>query len=166
LPPIVREAVDFAVRSPAVEVRFEVPEELWPVNADASQLVQVINNLAVNAVQAMPQGGTLWVAAENLPAGEPRGLPSRAAVLVQVGDTGVGIPPENLAKIFEPFFTTKEDGTGLGLATTRSIVSKHGGQLRVESEVGRGTRISVVLPAAAGRPAAAPQPENVVSKSA
>jgi PAS domain S-box-containing protein len=166
LPPIVREAVDFAVRSPAVEVRFAVPEELWPVNADASQLVQVINNLAVNAVQAMPQGGTLSVLAENLPAGDPRGLPSRAAVLVLVGDTGVGIPPENLAKIFEPFFTTKEEGTGLGLATTRSIVSKHGGQLRVESEVGRGTRISVVLPAAAARSAAAPQPENVVSKSA
>jgi PAS domain S-box-containing protein len=148
LPNLIREAVNFAVQSPMVKARFEVPDDLWKVEADSSQLLQVINNLAVNAVQAMPQGGQLSVVARNQEFRASEGAPVRRWVLITVADTGVGIPPENLAKIFEPFFTTKKTGTGLGLATTRSIISKHGGQLKVDSMVGLGTKITIQLPAA------------------
>ena len=148
LPALIREAVEFAVQSPAVKARFEIPDTLWSVEADSSQLLQVINNLAVNAVQAMPQGGRLSVTARNQAISAAGGMPPRRWVLITVADTGVGIPAENLAKIFEPFFTTKKTGTGLGLATTRSIVTKHGGDLKVDSVMGLGTKITIQLPAA------------------
>ncbi len=118
-----------------------VVEQAMPpplVRGDAAQLQQVLVNLVVNAVQAMPEGGTLRVWTTT---GEGK-------VRVALEDTGVGIPPENLGRVFMPFFTTKDvgEGTGLGLAVVHGIVALHGGSARVESEVGRGTRFEVELP--------------------
>jgi signal transduction histidine kinase len=149
-----------------VELRFQLVDDLWEVEADEIQLLQVVNNLAVNAVQAMPGGGTLSITAENLMADPDH---SDAAgqtrwVKLTVADTGVGIPPENITRIFEPFFTTKPKGTGLGLATCYAVISKHGGKLRVESVPGQGTTFQILLPGRVG--AVQAPPVKVVSKSA
>ncbi len=151
LPGIIRESVGLAVmEAPAVHVAVVTAPDLWEVEADASQLGQVINNLALNAVQAMDQQGTLQVTARNLLLAEGRGaLPAGSRVVqVSLADTGSGISPENLRKIFDPFFTTKATGTGLGLATVYAIVTRHGGRMEVESTVGRGTTFHLYLPAA------------------
>ncbi|MDI1247956.1 MAG: ATP-binding protein [Lacunisphaera sp.] len=125
-----------------------------PILGDATQLHQVLLNLCVNARDAMPNGGTLVLSADNLMvdatsrAAWPDVAPGRY-VLIEVADSGTGIPPEMLEHIFEPFFTTKsaELGTGLGLSTSLGIVRSHGGFIRVESEPGQGTRFRLLLPA-------------------
>jgi two-component system cell cycle sensor histidine kinase/response regulator CckA len=132
--------------------------DLWPVKADLSQFEQVIVNLAVNARDAMPNGGKLEVRTSNVSAAECarypyKEMPAADYVLVEVKDTGVGVPPELIEKIFEPFFSTKEvgKGTGLGLSTVYGIVKQTGGFIYLESEVGKGTTFRIFLP----RPAAA-----------
>jgi len=164
--PLIREAATLALHHSSVDLRFELADDLWETEADEIQLLQVINNLAVNAVQAMPGGGTLSISAENLALGldHPDAGGHARWIRLAVADTGVGIPPENLARIFEPFFTTKPKGTGLGLATCYAVVSKHGGKLRVESVPERGTTFHILLPAVAA--GVQPVPEKVVSKSA
>ncbi len=148
LRPVLVEAADFAVQNTPVKLECEVEPGLWEVEADEAQLVQVFNNLAVNAVQAMPGGGRLVVRANNEALEPPiPGLPSRHWIAISVADTGVGIPPEHMAKIFEPFFTTKPKGTGLGLATAYAVISKHGGHLRVDSVPNQGTTFHIRLPA-------------------
>lgn len=136
-------------------VKLEVKEGrgLWPVKADLNQFEQVIVNLAVNARDAMPEGGTLSIRTANLTASEAvhyaaEGLPPADHVLVEVSDTGMGIPKDIIDKIFEPFFSTKEvgKGTGLGLSTVYGIVKQTGGTVQVESEPGRGTVFRVFLP--------------------
>lgn len=154
---LLREAEDMArVAFPkSIQVQLQIPNELWPVRADAAQLSQVIMNLAVNARDAMPEGGELCFAGETLVVGDaglsgvPDLKPGRYAVL-RVSDTGCGIPPEHLKKIFDPFFTTKPvgKGTGLGLAIVHDIMRNHHGAIRVESRLGRGTTFSLFLPAA------------------
>ena len=134
---------------------------LWPVKVDANKFEQVIVNLAVNARDAMPDGGTLTVRTANVPAsacaGYGGGLPEADHVLIEVEDTGTGIPPEVVDKIFEPFFTTKEvgKGTGLGLSTVYGIVQQTGGTLQVASEPGRGSTFRVFLPRHVGESATA-----------
>ncbi len=130
--------------------------DLWPIFADATQLHQVLMNLTINARDAMPDGGSLSIAAENLVLDENYAKMNIDAkigpyVVVTVADTGTGIPPEILERIFDPFFTTKEPGkgTGLGLSTTLGIVKSHGGFVSVDSDVGRGTQFKVYLPAEA-----------------
>jgi CheY-like chemotaxis protein len=158
----------------AIRLETKVPTDLWTVSADATQLHQVLLNLCVNARDAMPRGGTLTIAAENvtLDAESGRSLhPSAQAgsyLRIAVEDTGTGMPPEVLRRLFEPFFTTKEvgKGTGLGLASCQTIIKGHGGFLRVQSEVGKGSRFEVYLPARTGkgtdvvRPAAADLPRG------
>jgi len=137
--------LDKAIR---IEVRLDAP--LRHVRGDPAQLQQVILNLAVNARDAMPDGGTLAIrtSVEDLGAGVQPGLPAGPHLVLSVADTGVGIPKENLERVFEPFFTTKPEGrgTGLGLATAYGIVKGHGGAVRVASEVGGGSRFTVFLP--------------------
>ncbi len=137
-----------------IRIVTDVPQDLWLINGDPTQLHQVLINLAVNARDAMPHGGTLTLTATNLTvAGQFASMSQEAKagphVLLQVTDTGLGIPPELRERIFDPFFTTKEPGkgTGIGLATVHTIVKSHGGFLNVESEVGRGTTFKIYLPA-------------------
>lgn len=133
---------------------FQLGKEVWPVTGDPTQLHQVLMNLVVNARDAMPEGGTLEVVAENVVLDEvyagmnPDAKPG-AYVVISVVDTGTGIPPEIRDRIFEPFFTTKEigQGTGLGLSTVLAIVRSHGGFIHLYSEVGKGSRFKVYLSA-------------------
>jgi two-component system cell cycle sensor histidine kinase/response regulator CckA len=129
--------------------------EVWPVKADVNQFEQVIVNLAVNARDAMPDGGKLMIRTENVTDPGPAaaiegrgGAPAGDHVLIEVRDTGQGIPPELMEKIFEPFFTTKEigKGTGLGLSTVFGIVKQSGGTIDVQSQVGEGTAFRIYLP--------------------
>lgn len=153
---LVREAAEMArVAFPkSIRVQLQLPNDFWPVRADAAQLSQVIMNLAVNARDAMPEGGELRFSGENVVVGSeaPGGVvelaPGNYAVL-RVSDTGCGIAAEHLPKIFNSFFTTKPvgKGTGLGLAIVRDIVRSHGGAIRVESSPGDGTTFSIFLPA-------------------
>ena len=126
-------------RGEGIEIKLETENELAFVSGDAGQLQQAVIALATNAIDAMPNGGTLTITARN----------QDQQVLVEVSDTGVGISPENLQKIFEPFFTTKEvgHGTGLGLAVCYGILTEHGGGLDVQSTVGAGTTFTITLPA-------------------
>ncbi|ODN68694.1 cell cycle histidine kinase CckA [Methylobrevis pamukkalensis] len=127
--------------------------DLWPVMADLNQFEQVVINLAVNARDAMPRGGTLSITTHNITAAEAerldyQGFPPADYVLIEVTDTGTGMPPEVMEKIFEPFFSTKEvgKGTGLGLSTVYGIVKQTGGYIYPESEVGKGTVFRIYLP--------------------
>jgi PAS domain S-box-containing protein len=137
----------------SIETQMDITRDLWTVFADPTQLHQVFMNLAVNAHDAMPDGGTLIISAENLWIDESY---ARMYVDAKVGpyiaiaitDTGVGIAPEIMDRIFDPFFTTKEvgKGTGLGLSTVVGIIKSHGGFVSVHSEVGKGSRFQVYLP--------------------
>ncbi len=127
--------------------------EVWPVKVDLSQFEQVIVNLAINARDAMPDGGRLTVRASNITQAQARkfdgwSLPAGDYVLVEVADTGTGIPPEIIGRIFEPFFSTKEvgKGTGLGLSTVYGIIKQTGGFILPESEVGKGTVFRIFMP--------------------
>ena len=138
-------------------VEVNVPNDLWAINADPTQIHQVLLNLAVNARDAMPRGGTITISAENLMLDENYAAMNLDAkpgqyILVSVTDSGSGIPPEIQEKIFEPFFTTKEPGkgTGLGLATVFSIVKSHGGFIKLYSEIGKGTNFRLYFPAIIG----------------
>jgi PAS domain S-box-containing protein len=135
-------------------IETKTPQDLWSLYANATQLHQVLLNLCVNAKDAMPNGGTLTIAGENVCLDESYARMHPEAkvgpyVLFSVSDTGKGIPPAILDRIFDPFFTTKErgHGTGLGLSTVHSIVKGHGGFLTVYSEVGKGSRFQIYLPA-------------------
>ncbi|MFH1118172.1 MAG: ATP-binding protein [Pseudomonadota bacterium] len=151
---LLKDSAAFALRGSKALCRFSIPEDLWHVDMDVGQIHQVINNLVVNAIQAMPDGGTIQVEAENMTVGKTDGLPLKDGRYVRIGvrDTGIGIPGEYLQKIFDPYFTTKETGTGLGLATSYSIVRKHGGTMTVQSEVGVGSSFHFYLPASGRMP--------------
>jgi two-component system, cell cycle sensor histidine kinase and response regulator CckA len=131
----------------------ERSSDLWAVKADQSQFEQVIVNLAVNARDAMPEGGKLTLRATNITADEcrhlaPKGMPQGEYVLVEVSDSGTGIPPDIIDHIFEPFFSTKEvgKGTGLGLSTVYGIVKQTGGFIYPETTIGKGTTFRIFLP--------------------
>jgi two-component system, NtrC family, sensor kinase len=125
------------------------------VQGDADQLKQVFLNLLINSLQSMPSGGRITVGAAPWPGSEPGG--TRWAQ-VRIEDTGAGIPPEQLRRVFDPFYTTKRDGTGLGLAICNGIVEQHQGEIQLESEVGKGTAVSVRLPLIEGKLEGEPWP--------
>jgi two-component system NtrC family sensor kinase len=127
-------------RGDDIQIEVEAQENLPMVSGDVGQLQQAVVALATNAIDAMPDGGTLTL----------RAIHSGSRVLVQVKDSGIGIAPENMTKIFDPFFTTKDvgRGTGLGLAVCYGILSDHGGRLDVRSSVGVGTTFTITLPVA------------------
>jgi PAS domain S-box-containing protein len=145
---VIRDAARLAVRGTNVRCEFSLEEGLWGAFVDEGQIGQVINNLAVNAVHAMPGGGILRVDAENVAIGKgevPHVKPGKY-VKVTVSDEGTGIPPEILPRIFEPYFTTKENGSGLGLATCYTIMKGHGGNIFAESTPGRGATLRLFIP--------------------
>jgi CheY-like chemotaxis protein len=143
------ESVAFAVRGSNVRPEFAIAEDLWLVDGDEDQMYQVIYNVVLNAVQAMPQSGRIVVQAENvcLRAGEVAQLQEGRYIKIAVQDYGCGIPKDVLPKIFDPYFTTKETGSGLGLAAAYAIVTKHDGCLTVTSKVAMGTTVFIYLPA-------------------
>ncbi len=144
---LLKESAEFAVRGSNSRCEYTIPEDLWSVEIDEGQISQVINNLVINAKQAMPEGGIVNIAAENLKIKEIGHLSGKRYIKISIQDSGVGIPHEYLSKIFDPYFTTKQEGNGLGLATCYSIIKKHDGSVTVESEPGHGTTVKVLLPA-------------------
>lgn len=148
---LLRDTVEFVLRGSNVRSRLDIPEDLWPVDIDNGQISQVVQNLVINARQAMHEGGVIDIHAKNLivDLDESKSLSIRQGkhVKISIQDHGPGIPEENLSKIFVPYFTTKEKGTGLGLAISYSIIQKHEGNIMVDSELGKGTTFDIYLPA-------------------
>ncbi|MDP2898845.1 MAG: PAS domain S-box protein, partial [bacterium] len=146
---ILTEAVDFALSGSAVRCEFSVSELLWPVKVDVAQVSQAINNLVLNAVQAMPEGGAIRICAENVAPEDRRPAPLGKGryVKVSIQDTGIGIPREHFGRIFDPYFTTKPGGSGLGLATAYTVIRRHSGHISFESEPGVGSTFYIYLPA-------------------
>jgi two-component system, cell cycle sensor histidine kinase and response regulator CckA len=148
---ILRDAVRLARAGTNTEVSISVPDTVANIRVDRAQILQVFQNLIINAIQALPErGGKLWLSGMNVQLAEDTmpGVRAGDYVRVEVKDNGCGIASENLEKVFEPFFTTKQQGTGLGLPMVRSIVRKYGGEVVVNSIVGMGTSFQILLPQA------------------
>ncbi|MFZ5758479.1 MAG: PAS domain S-box protein [Thermodesulfobacteriota bacterium] len=144
---IIRESATFVLRGSNVTCEFQMANDLWLGDIDADQISQVIQNMVINARQAMPDGGTILISCRNRPM--ENNAPSSASEFLEISisDSGIGIPAAFLDKIFDPYFTMKEQGTGLGLAICHSIVRNHGGSITVNSSPGRGTTFTLLLPA-------------------
>lgn len=164
---VISEILDFfspTARTAKIEIKVFIPADLPLVPLDRDLFKQALLNLLLNAEQAMPKGGELTILAGTLKAddekqkkkpkrseeGRPRSTLHGHKVLLSLIDTGKGIPPEVLPKVFKPFFSTKTGGSGLGLPTVKKIVEAHGGTIDVQSEVGRGTKFTLCLPAHPG----------------
>jgi PAS domain S-box-containing protein len=157
LPTIIRNAVSQALSDVDLAAEYALPDDLWPVQGDAGQISQAISNIALNAKEAMPSGGTIKVAAANVRLGsenstsEPN-IPAGPFVKITIMDQGGGISAENLSRIFDPYFSTKgifsQKGLGLGLTLAYAFIKKHGGYITVASEVERGASFNIYLPAA------------------
>jgi PAS domain S-box-containing protein len=147
--PFLRDTAEFALSGSNVKSEYFIPEDIWYVVVDEGQISQVINNLVINAGQAMPAGGTINISAENVLVEERDQVPLEKGkyVRISVTDQGTGISQKHLNKIFDPFFTTKQKGSGLGLATSFTLVKNNGGHIAVHSELDIGTTVDVYLPA-------------------
>ncbi|AGF76893.1 PAS domain S-box [Desulfocapsa sulfexigens DSM 10523] len=146
---IIEDSACFILRGSNVSCNFHCDNDLWPVEIDQGQVSQVIQNIIINADQAMPKGGEVNVYCSNVSC-EQCGelpLPPRDYLRISIQDSGIGMAGSLLENIFDPYFTTKQEGSGLGLAVSHSIISKHGGYITVESEPGRGTTFTLYLPA-------------------
>jgi len=157
---LLTESIPFTCVGSPVKGETTCPENLWWIEADPGQIGQVFQNITINAIQAMPTGGTIKVWAENLTLGTDSDLPLSAGryIKISVRDQGMGIPAEHLPRIFDPYFTTKQKGSGLGLASAYAIIKKHDGHIAVESKPGVVTTFYIYLPAVEGQ--VTPQPEE------
>jgi PAS domain S-box-containing protein len=163
---LIKESATFALRGSDVRLELSLPDDLWPVEVDEGQMNQVINNVVINADEAMPAGGILKIGAENSILKEVSALPLPKGkyIRIDIKDTGVGISKDHLDRIFEPYFTTKKKGSGLGLSTVYSIIKNHGGYIVAESAQNKGSAFHIYLPASK-KPARAkkePAPRNAV----
>lgn len=160
---VIKDSAEFSLLGSKVALDFDIDDNLWAAEVDAGQISQVIQNLVINAVHAMPEGGTITIRSQNIQSNSTRAavLPLKAGTYVKISvrDHGCGITEDVRDKIFDPFYTTKQEGSGLGLSVVHSIVSKHGGYIDVQSEPGKFTEFSVFLPALGNVP-------NKVNKSA
>ncbi|NOY53473.1 MAG: response regulator [Deltaproteobacteria bacterium] len=143
---VIRDAVEFALTGTNVKAEFSVAGDLWFADVDVDQIGQVMNNLALNAVQAMPEGGCIRVGASNVTEAPGDLAPGRYIQII-VTDEGLGIAGKDLHRIFDPYFSTREQGSGLGLASVYSIIHRHGGCVTVDSVEGEGATFKVYLPA-------------------
>jgi CheY-like chemotaxis protein len=153
LRPVIEKAVKFALSGSHTDYQLDAVEDLWPVMADEGQLAQVIQNIALNANEAMAGRGTVGIVLRNVEIGgneHPSLATGGQFVCIEMLDSGTGISEQNLKKIFDPYFTTKQRGSGLGLATSYSIIRNHDGVIAVRSERDKGTKFTIYLPAAAG----------------
>lgn len=146
---LLRGSADFALSGSNVTAEYSIEEDLRQVIADSEQIGQVFNNVVINACQAMPDGGRVYISAENILIGEnsPVAIPEGQYIMIIIKDDGYGIEKDHLSRVFDPFFTTKSNGTGLGLATSYSIIRKHKGHIKVETEMGKGSTFTIYLPA-------------------
>ena len=146
---LLKESVAFALSGSDVRCDFNIPDNLWAADADEAQINRVINNIVINADQAMPEGGVINVSIENVVVKNKSYLPLPKGnyLKIMIKDHGTGIPEKLLPRIFEPYFTTKKKGSGLGLATAYSIIKNHGGYMTIESKLGEGTTIYIYIPA-------------------
>ncbi len=162
---IVEESSQLLLRGSNVDCRIHVPSDIRAIDADPGQIGQVISNLVINAQQAMPEGGTIAISAENVTVTQEElpDLRDGAYVKISVEDQGCGIAPEHLHRIYDVYFTTKPQGSGLGLATSFVILRNHGGAITVDTRPGEGSRFDIYLPASKRKPAGSepPQPEVV-----
>jgi signal transduction histidine kinase/ActR/RegA family two-component response regulator len=156
---LIMDSVDLARAGNPISIAVDIPEDLRYAEVDPDQIGQVLHNILINARQAMPDGGIIEVRAGNLEF--PNSLANEPWIRISIRDYGCGIPADVIARIFDPYFTTKQGGSGLGLATAHSIVSKHNGHISVESNPGIGTIFTVELPASLERPA----PEVLVARN-
>lgn len=159
---IIRDTMDFSLgKAHNIRVKYAVDGPLLSGRVDPGQISQVIQNLAVNAKEAMPNGGTIDIRLNNARLNHGNSLSIAAGDYIKITfrDQGMGIPENSLQNIFEPYFTTKKEGSGIGLATSYSIISKHGGHIHADSVLGKGTVFFIYLPATAEKPP--PKPEAV-----
>jgi len=149
LNPLIQEAATFVARGSQIRCDFDLQDDLWMAEIDRGQVNQVISNLVINSIQAMPDGGIVRLHTENALLNASSGVPLRPGryAKITISDEGIGISEKHLGKIFTPFFTTKQKGNGLGLATAYSIISKHNGHISVTSKLDVGTTFSIYLPA-------------------
>ncbi len=147
---IIEDSAAFVLHGGNVSCSYQLPDDLWYAVVDRGQISQVIQNIVLNSRHAMPNGGNIAIACENvLPNDDPFSLldPANKYVKITIKDNGIGIPTNLLDKIFDPYFSTKQEGSGLGLAITHSIINKHNGHILVTSEHGKGTQFIIYLPA-------------------
>lgn len=146
---LIKDTTIFALRGSNIKCDFSILKGLWLSEFDSGQISQVINNIVLNAKQAMLKGGNIEVSTENITIKDEDQFPLKNGkyILIAIKDHGVGISDENLPKIFDPYFTTKEKGVGLGLASSYSIINRHGGYIKVNSKLGEGTTMLIYLPA-------------------
>ncbi len=154
LGPVIKESATFALSGSTVTCEFKIAEDLWTADFDRGQIEQIIDNLVINAQQAMPSGGRITIGAQNvtLKNGDNPLLKPGNYIRISIKDTGIGMPANLLQRIFDPFFTTKHKGNGLGLATCYAIVQKHAGMIDVESVMGKGSTFHVYIPASQNAP--------------
>jgi signal transduction histidine kinase len=149
---LVTGTVGAALKGSTVHAEFDFPESLHAIAIDEGQMQQVFHHLAINAKEAMPNGGMLSIRGENIIVSAQDNFPIRENLYLKISvrDTGPGIPEENLARIFDPYYSTKDTfsqkGLGLGLAVCYSVIKKHGGLITVESQIGEGTTFHIYLP--------------------
>jgi PAS domain S-box-containing protein len=145
---LIKDSASFSLTGSNVMCDLFMADKLWPVNIDEGQISQVIQNVVKNADQAMPDGGTIIIQAENKTISGKNMLPLKDGkyVWITIKDQGGGIPEKHIARIFDPYFSTKQEGSGLGLAASFSIVKKHDGLISAESELGEGTTLHIYLP--------------------
>lgn len=152
---LIQETVTFTLRGTTVQCDLSIADDLWLVDVDEGQISQVINNLLINALQAMGEDGKIDITAKNRVIGpmEKRRYPLAPGcyVVIAIRDYGAGIPEELLQKIFDPYFTTKKDGSGLGLSTVYSIIKNHSGYVEVDSQLGRGATFTLFFPVSDGK---------------
>jgi PAS domain S-box-containing protein len=144
------ESATFALHGSSVSCRFNIPNDLWLVEIDSGQISQVIQNLVINAKQAMPDGGKIEIDCANIAdikSEQNLDLPNKTYIKITIQDNGCGVAEEYIEKIFDPYFTTKIEGCGLGLSIAHSIINKHDGHIEVTSGIGKGTTFTIYLPA-------------------
>lgn len=163
---IIKDSAAFTLSGSKVTCSFAISDDLWTVEVDEGQMSQVINNVILNAEQAMPAGGVIKVACRNVNLAQEDHVPLLPGRYIQVtiSDQGGGIPEGVLPRIFDPYFTTKKNGKGLGLSTVYSIVKNHDGHITVSTNPGAGSTFSIYLPAAAGADETVPRPEAEVER--
>jgi signal transduction histidine kinase/CheY-like chemotaxis protein len=159
---IIRDSADFVLRGSKSRCDYHFAEGLWPVEIDSGQIGQVIQNIIINAIHAMPEGGVIDVTCENYDKAQGDALlnQTESYMKITIKDSGIGIHPDQIDKIFDPYFSTKHEGSGLGLAISHSIINKHGGHIMVDSVQGEGATFAIYLPALEGKKIGEPQEER------